>query len=138
MPSSFIPSRAGLVLAASTLVLALTTPLAQAQSAHDAHAGHAPAGAAAKAPSASTQAFEAANARMHGDMAIDFTGDADRDFLAGMIPHHQGAIDMAEVVLKHGKDPRVRRMAEEIIRAQKAEIAQMRQWLAEGGSAPAK
>jgi len=41
---------------------------------------------------------------MHQGMAIQFTGDADRDFLAGMIPHHQGAIDMAEVVLQHGSE----------------------------------
>ena len=101
----------------------------------DPHAGHAaPAkvagpGAAKTAGDASNAAFEAANARMHKDMAVPLTGDADRDFLASMIPHHQGAIDMAQVVLKHGKDPKVRKLAQDIIDAQQKEIATMKAWL---------
>jgi uncharacterized protein (DUF305 family) len=75
----------------------------------------------------------AANDKMHADMAIEFTGDADVDFIKGMIPHHEGAVDMARIVLEHGKDAEVRKLAEEIIAAQEKEIAWMRDWLARNG-----
>jgi uncharacterized protein (DUF305 family) len=69
---------------------------------------------------------------MHGPGAA-YTGDPDLDFVAQMIPHHQGAIDMAKVVLAHGKDPEIRKLAEEIIKAQESEIAWMREWLKKNG-----
>ncbi len=53
------------------------------------------------------------------------SGDPDRDFLAMMIPHHQGAVDMARLVLVHGRDPLTRQLAEEIIASQTTEIASM-------------
>jgi uncharacterized protein (DUF305 family) len=92
------------------------------------HAGH-PAPAAAGEP-ASTREFRAANERMHRDMAIRYTGNADRDFAAAMIPHHQGAIDMARIQLRHGTSPEMRKLAEEIIAAQEAELATLRAFLA--------
>jgi uncharacterized protein (DUF305 family) len=65
--------------------------------------------------------------QMHKDMMSPMpTGDADRDFLATMIPHHEGAVEMARLVLIHGKDPLVRRLAEEIIAGQQSEIEAMR------------
>ena len=110
--------------------LAVSTGVTLAQHAgHGEHGGHAGHSAAATA-SPATAGYRAANDKMHKDMDIAFTGDADADFLRGMIPHHQGAIDMARVVLAHGKDPKVRKLAEDVIRAQEAEIKMMQDWLA--------
>ena len=81
----------------------------------------------------SSLAFHGINAKMHGAMNIVFTGNADVDFIQGMVPHHQGAIDMAKTVLAFGKDPEVRKLAEEIIRAQESEIALMQTWLKKSG-----
>lgn len=79
------------------------------------------------------EAYEQVTAKMHENMAIDLTGDADVDFVQGMIPHHQGAIDMAKVVLEHGKDPEIRKLAEGVIAAQEGEIAFMKEWLEKHG-----
>lgn len=71
----------------------------------------------------------AAMDKMNRDMmAQPATGNTDRDFVAMMIPHHQGAIDMARAELATGKDPEIRKLAEGIIKAQETEIRQMRKW----------
>jgi len=77
----------------------------------------------------SIKGFEDANAKMHKDMDITFSGNADVDFARSMIPHHQGAIDMAKVVQAYGKDPEIKKLANDIIKAQESEIAWMQDWL---------
>lgn len=69
-------------------------------------------------------------AKMMSDMhAPGYSGDPDIDFLAMMIPHHEGAVDMARLVLQHGTDPVTRKLAEDIIASQQVEIAGMQRRL---------
>ena len=77
----------------------------------------------------STSVFDGVMSKMHKDMMIKPTGNVDVDFVKGMIPHHQGAIDMAKIVLKHGKDPAIRKLATDVIKAQESEIKMMQNWL---------
>ena len=83
----------------------------------------------------STRSFDAlmdeSMARMMSDMhRTPASGDPDRDFVAMMIPHHQGAVDMARALLAHGDDPELRNLAQSILVEQASEIALMRAWQA--------
>lgn len=107
-----------------------TTSAQQATSMPDMNMGQ-----STKANSASVQAFKGADQRMMRRMqGQTYTGDADKDFVSHMIPHHQGAIDMAAAELKYGKDPEMIRLARSIVKAQKEEITKMKRWQAKYGS----
>jgi uncharacterized protein (DUF305 family) len=117
--------------ALATAALALTVTLAYPSVAEETtgHDGHASMGDTGP----SSIAFMEANDRMHKGMAIEYSGNADIDFVRGMIPHHQGAVEMARIVLQHGSDPEVKKLAEAVIAAQEAEIRWMQDWLAGNG-----
>src|SRR5664279_6167609 len=119
----FLKGSLGLLIfrAAFTLVL---PPLVLA---HEAHHARAPAQAASAGDETEfIQENDATMTRMMDGMAAKPTGDIDRDFVAMMVPHHQGAIDMAVIELRHGKNEQLRRIAQEIIVEQMQEIAAMK------------
>ncbi|WP_454624225.1 DUF305 domain-containing protein [Bradyrhizobium cenepequi] len=93
--------------------------------AHESHPASPPAALNAD-ESAFLKENEVAMAKMMNDMAAKPTGDVDRDFVAMMNPHHQGAIDMAVIELRYGKNEQLRRIAQEIIVDQMQEIAAMK------------
>ena len=79
------------------------------------------------------KAMKESHMRMMKDMHVKLTGDPDVDFRTSMIPHHQGAIDMAKVTLEFAKDPETKKMAQAIITDQEREIAEMQAWLKKRG-----
>ncbi|WP_420141820.1 DUF305 domain-containing protein [Sphingomonas sp.] len=100
------------------------------------------AGAAPPAkPDPNAAAFLRENAvamdRMMAEMHVPPTGDVDRDFAVMMIPHHQGAVDMARALLRHGSNPELKALARNIIATQQKEIALMQRVLREKGVSPA-
>jgi uncharacterized protein (DUF305 family) len=76
------------------------------------------------------KAFAASMKTMMSSMNVKPTGNPDKDFVLMMMPHHQGAIDMAKVELQYGTDPELRSLATDIVSAQEKEITQMKDWLA--------
>lgn len=83
----------------------------------------------------STAAFKAADERMMtGMQGTAYTGNADEDFVAHMTPPHQGAVEMAQIELKYGKDAQLKRLAQNIISSQRKEIEFMKQWQAKHGA----
>lgn len=129
-----------LTAALGSIALAVLAPAALADhhdtghQGHDGHAAHsATAGKTATGEplSEASKAYDEAMQRMHTNMSVPYTNDVDVDFVRGMIPHHQGAIEQAEILLKYSKNPRLRRLAGGIIAAQRREIRFMQAWLKE-------
>ncbi|GLK81915.1 CopM family metallochaperone [Methylopila turkensis] len=116
------------------LALVAAAPALAGQHDMSGHHGHGDAGAASGPAS---DALRDANDRMHRAMKLPLSGDADVDFLRAMIPHHEGALEMARIELKHGRNAEARDLAERIVAAQEREIAEMKALLAKiEGAAP--
>jgi uncharacterized protein (DUF305 family) len=114
------PSRRSFVLGAAAATAA--APARAQKHAGDAHRHH----SGAHQNSFATEMHEQMRIMTEVMDRAPITGDPDCDFLRMMIPHHQGAVDMARLVLVHGQDPLTRQLAEEIIASQQAEISSMK------------
>jgi uncharacterized protein (DUF305 family) len=131
LSSSFIRKR---VISVATSLSVGVTSLALAHGPTPAHRVHGPVAPMQYVADRSDDSGEApflsendaAMNKMMADMTVKPTGDVDRDFVAMMVPHHQGAIDMAQAVLRYGHNEQLRRLAQEIVVTQQQEIAAMR------------
>lgn len=128
------PGLGAAVFGLRLLVAFAALPLAYAVFAHEAHPPVQP--AANSDESAFLAENEAAMNRMMSAMEAKPSGDIDRDFVAMMVPHHQGAIDMAVLELRYGRNEQLRRIAQEIIVSQMQEIAAMKLAIGEPVPAP--
>ena len=81
------------------------------------------------ATSPASVGYMAAMNKMDKAMTMKYTSDADADFLRGMIPHHQGAVDMCKVELQYGKDSQIHKLCNDIITSQESQIVEMKKWL---------
>lgn len=138
---SFVLRRA-ISLATTASVAATSFALAQdPMRAHQVRAAMPVQYVAERPGNASEQSFlsenDAAMRKMMADMMIKPTGDVDRDFVAMMVPHHQGAVDMAKAELKYGRNERLRRLAREIVAKQQQEIIIMHDAVRDERSSPA-
>ena len=120
-------------IAPLALLGALLCGIGAARAAEPVRMDHGVAAPAAAAPSAGARtpadkAFAASNEAAMKGMDVKPSGDPDRDFVAMMLPHHRSAVDTAKVALRFGRDPLLRKLAAEIVRAQTVEIARMQEW----------
>lgn len=122
--------RREVALLSSLMGAAASMGIAQTVQAHGAQHHDHGASRVAGASSFKREMDQSMAAMMQAMHAPSYSGNPDVDFLAMMVPHHQGAVDMARLVLQHGKDPVTRQLAEEIIAGQTVEIDSMRRRLA--------
>ena len=123
-----------------TAMLGVALAFASMTYAQDGHMHHLHSPGATAADDSFDAQMGRAMERMDHDMMVPSSGNEDRDFAATMVPHHQGAVDMARIELQYGKDPVLRRLAEAIIVEQLQEIEVMRRELRQlpaGSSQPA-
>jgi uncharacterized protein (DUF305 family) len=121
-------------LLAATVILCFTPGLAMADDMGTMKMGTMKMDTEQTAGSPADKAFTQSMRKMMKNMDVKPTGKTDRDFVIMMMPHHQGAIDMAKVELKYGKDPMLLKLAADIVEAQEKEIAEMKAWLAGNGN----
>ena len=128
-----------LILIVTFVVLAAMAMLTQKRAAHSATSTMPqPPAPTAEFTTSTDKTFDQLMANAMGVMHTGMhtapqTGDPDHDFVTMMIPHHQGAIDMAKALLLYGKDPQLGRLAQEIITDQQSEIQLMQLWLKQHG-----
>jgi hypothetical protein len=139
--SHFFVRKRAISLATTVSLPATSFALAQDPAGRHAHAVPIPY-VADQSTGSVEQAFlsenDTAMNRMMESMRIKSTGDVDRDFVAMMVPHHQGAADMANAELKYGHNEKLRRLAQEIVTSQQQEILAMRNAVSDGQSAAAQ
>jgi uncharacterized protein (DUF305 family) len=109
----------------AVVAIVLMSTFVRSQSAPDSHLHRIPA-----TPDAGWSQLMVSMDKMHAEMAaVEPAGDSDSDFVRLMLPHHQAALDMVKTQLMYGKDPQLRRLAQEIITDQQSEIELMQLWL---------
>jgi len=129
-----------LTLAAATAQAQTTPPPVPAQTPPPNHVPEAQGEPLAPRPTPgdSTAAFKSAAEKMRAIMDIPFTGNADEDFVARMLVHDQGAIDLAQVELQYGRNPMLKRMAQRIVDMQERQMTTLRRWQTRRGQQHAK
>lgn len=118
----------------AVVAIVLMSTFVRSQSAPDSHLHRIPA-----TPDAGWSQLMVGMDKMHAEMAaVEPSGDSDSDFVRLMLPHHQAALDMARTQLMYGKDPQLRRLAQEIMTDQQSEIELMQLWLKQHRSSSPK
>jgi hypothetical protein len=134
--ASSASAAAGFVLAALLLPITVPGPSPASAAANQASIAASLCSVASDEAAPFYSEMSAVNMSMHAGMGVAPSGDVDRDFMRIMIPHHQGAIDMARVLLKYGRNEKLKRLAQSIVVEQAQEITYMRTLLDPPAASP--